>query len=531
MKWFYHLKTSVKLISAFLIISAIMAFVGIYSVSNLGKLNNSLDNMYVNNLIPVQAVLQAQASYTRMRILPRNLYLADGDKAKLQDQVAIYAEEKARVDQAMADFRKTVLSEESQRALAPFDEDWAQAHVLFDQAVAFTEKGQFEELKKLINGDMQTSADKIRPLLDELIRINVQEASTARDDGASLYSSSRNIVIVIIIVAVVFSIMLGFFISQIISKPLRRVSDLATRVADGDLRTKVDIDTRDEIGQLAIAMNSMVTNLNRTVGAILAHSQSLSMAAQEISASTEEIASSNSSQAGDAQTISELLKELSSAIHTVAQNTEQAASLSDDTVKIAVEGDGVIQSSMKSMRAVSSQMSKLEEDSLKIGEILDVIEDIADQTNLLALNAAIEAARAGEQGRGFAVVADEVRKLAERSGEATKQITGIIKGMQNNTRDSVRAVQESADFSEKSGVAFQQIVSKVNEAGQKVSEIAAASEEQASQSSNVLAAVENISATTEEAAAGSQETAATAQSLARLAEELQHSVAAFRLNS
>lgn len=183
------------------------------------------------------------------------------------------------------------------------------------------------------------------------------------------------------------------------------------------------------------------------------------------------------------------------------------------------------------MRSVSQQMTRLEDDSQKVGDIIGVIEDIADQTNLLALNAAIEAARAGEQGRGFAVVADEVRKLAERSGEATRQITGIIKGMQENTRSSVQSVQESAELSERTGEAFERIVSHVNDAGQKVVEIAAASEEQAAQTSTVLSAVENISATTQQTAAGSEETAATAQSLAQLAEELQRSVSVFKLNS
>ena len=122
------------------------------------------------------------------------------------------------------------------------------------------------------------------------------------------------------------------------------------------------------------------------------------------------------------------------------------------------------------------KMAKLEEDSRKIGDIIEVIDDIAEQTNLLALNAAIEAARAGEQGRGFAVVADEVRKLAERSGEATKEITTIIKVMQENTRQSVQAVSDSVEQSSKTGQAFDQIIEMVNNSSQKVNEIAAACE-------------------------------------------------------
>lgn len=168
-------------------------------------------------------------------------------------------------------------------------------------------------------------------------------------------------------------------------------------MADGDLRSQSDIDTRDEIGILAAKVNEMVSSLRNTVGSILLHSQSLSAAAEEISASTQEVASGSTTTADDAGTISELFKELSSAIHSVAQNTEQASVISDETVTIAENGNSIIQESMESMQAVSGQMAKLEEDSQKVGEIIDVIEDIADQTNLLALNAAIEAARAGNR--------------------------------------------------------------------------------------------------------------------------------------
>ncbi|CAK4850466.1 unnamed protein product [Aphanomyces euteiches] len=227
--------------------------------------------------------------------------------------------------------------------------------------------------------------------------------------------------------------------------------------------------------------------------------------------------------------MNDLFRELSHAIDSVARGAEQAAEMSSKTTIIAHEGGIIVRSSIDGMDLVSKQMERLEEDSNKIGEIIEVIDDIADQTNLLALNAAIEAARAGDQGRGFAVVADEVRKLAERSSEATKQITLIIKGIQANTHQSVKIVGEGAISTRKTGEAFEHIISMVSDTADKVAEIAAASQEQSAQSSEVLVSIESISAVTEESAASSEETAGTAQSLAELAENLNQAVAIFQI--
>lgn len=529
MGWYSNLKTSVKLTLAFLIIAAILAFVGFFGLSNIGSMNEALEDMYGNNLLPVQAAQQAQISFTRIRVVMRAMYMSDS-KADKESNVETYRGEKARVEKEIERFKTTKLSDESKQTLAGFDALWSEYNKLSEELIPLALNGMDEEVKAVITVKMPDSSDKLRLLLDKLVEINVNEAIHAKEQGASLYKSSRNITVAVSVGAVILCILFGYFISQSISRPLGRVNLLVSKVADGDLRQTTDISSKDEIGQLATGVNAMVENLRTITSGILGNSQSLSAAAEQISASSQEIASSNSSQANAAQTITELFKELSAAIHEVAQNTEQASEMSAKATQVAQEGDEIVRSSMESMNAVNSQMSRLEDDSQKIGDIIEVIEDIADQTNLLALNAAIEAARAGDQGRGFAVVADEVRKLAERSGEATKQITKIIKGMQENTRSSSSAVQESVELSLKTGSAFQTITAIVNETSSKVTEIAASSEQQAAQASTVLSAVENISAATEEAAAGSQETAATAQSLSRLAEELQHSIAIFKLN-
>lgn len=345
---------------------------------------------------------------------------------------------------------------------------------------------------------------------------------------------SRELMVNAIIIAIIGFLILTagiIWITRNLVRPITQIAEQIQEVEHGNLAVSpLTIKTKDELGKLADSINSMVAGLRKTVNGILTSAESVAAASQEISASTEEIASGSSDQANSAQMMNQMFNELLQATNSVAAGATEASELSGRTVNIALEGEKVVHESVEGMNAVSEQMTLLEEDSNEIGNIIEVIDEIAEQTNLLALNAAIEAARAGEQGRGFAVVADEVRKLAERSGEATQQITNIIKGMQNNTGLSVQSVAQAVAKTAEINQAFENIISMVNESASKVDEIAAASEEQTAQSNEVLQSIETISAASEEAAAAAEETASTTQSLAKLAEELTDSVAAFKLN-
>ncbi|MDG0811043.1 methyl-accepting chemotaxis protein [Cohnella rhizosphaerae] len=527
MKWFYDLKTSVKLIASFIVMALLMAIVGIYGLNGLGTSNSNLKDMYNNQLIAVQQLLMAQSNLNEVRTQVRKLYMtnAESDKQTVRDKIT---DTQALVQAGLDAFQKTKLSETSASKIDPLLEGWTQYQKRTEQLLALDKSGANDEMKAFIDGDYTTTAQAFMAKLGELVNINVGEAEAARDKGEKSYNSAKITTIVIIALGVLISVMFGYWIAKIISGPIAKVVELLKRIADGDLRHTTDIRTKDEIGILADAANTTVIKLRSTVQSIADSAQNLSAASQEISASTEEVASGSMSQANAAISISELFKDLSSAIHTVAGNTEKAYEISDTTMKKAQDGGEIIRASVDSMSKVEASMARLEEDSNLIGEIIEVIDDIADQTNLLALNAAIEAARAGEQGRGFAVVADEVRKLAERSTEATKQITGIIKGMQQNTKSSVGAVQDCASYSRSTGEAFDGISDLVNKTSHMMSEIAAASEEQSAQTASVLGSVESISNASQQSAAASEETAAAAQSLAVLAEDLQRAVSIFK---
>lgn len=570
MKLLKNLNITRKLLIIIIVSTLGLSSVGILGVSYIKVMAQGSEIMYKENLLPLNKIMQIRVNARASDAYTLELLVTEDPERnkELIDEIASAWEE---IDGLISEIEGTKLTKEQKNLVEKYKEQAAALSSSRDKVMNLAVENKNDEAYSIYLQEVEINRAALNDTLKELQKTNITNAESINTLN---HESEKEIVIfvtVIILVALILLVILSVVIARMIVRPIKEVKGLLTEAENGDFTVKGSYQSKDEIGELTTSFNNMTNTLQSVFTTVQDSSQQVASASEQLSASAEqnskasehitltvqELASGSDKQVDKVADSSKVITEITNHTKTIADHTEKITKDVLHASEMSLEGNQAIKKVNEQMNSIYENVNSLSEAikglndrSNEIGQITNVITGISAQTNLLALNAAIEAARAGEHGKGFAVVADEVRKLAEESTSSTEKIAQLIQLIQSDTDKTIQTMKKAAEevysglnVVHVAGDSFQKIELAVNGVVSQIEDISESLKKLANGTDIVNESIQNvsdvakesamitqnISAATEEQLASMEEISSSSQSLARLADDLQIVIKQFKI--
>ena len=535
-----NLRIGLRASLSFAVLASLLVLVGLFGVGQMATLRESTRVLEEVWMPSSESIHDSAANIATIRLESLRMRTSNLSQVK-ETSRGIISAQRQELLQRLNDYAALLSSDQERSMLDSLKTTVAKYLSLVDQIIVHIDAGHDSQAYDHLNVEMNALGSLLDKTLESMISLNQQGADAAATAATSLYQRAQWIVSTIIVIALIATLLLAWALTRSITTPINQALNVARRIASGDLTGKIASDGKDEAAQLLDALADMQGNLRSTIHGIGESARQLASAAEEMSSVMEQSTRSLQQQNDQIEMAATAVTQMSTAVDEVAANAVSSAEASQASNEDSKHGHVQVSETITSIQGLvsevisaSEQAQGLADQAQDISKVLEVIRGIAGQTNLLALNAAIEAARAGEAGRGFAVVADEVRSLAQRTQNSTEEIELMITNIQQGTGTTVGALQSSAEHANQTlrransaGNALEKITASISQINERNLVIASAAEQQALVAREVDHNLVNIRDLSTQTAAGATQTSAASHELSRLAVDLNGLVTRF----